>query len=77
MLMLPAMRDAGLTAAITAIGSVTALAKALGISSPAISQWSRVPSERVIAVEAATGVDRAVLRPDLYVAATPASGEAA
>src|SRR5262249_38325971 len=31
-----------------------------------VSNWIRVPAERVISVEATTGVDRAVLRPDLY-----------
>jgi TorA maturation chaperone TorD len=31
-----------------------------------VSNWARVPAERVLAVEAATGVNRAALRPDLY-----------
>jgi hypothetical protein len=42
------------------------LAHKLGISQPSVSNWSRVPAERVMAVEAMTGVGRAVLRPDLY-----------
>lgn len=42
------------------------MARALGISQPSVSNWKRVPSERVVAVEAATGVPREVLRPDLY-----------
>jgi TorA maturation chaperone TorD len=45
---------------------VGALARKLGVAQPSVSNWSRVPAERVIAVEAATGVPRAVLRPDLY-----------
>ena len=47
-------------------GRATQLASVLEISAPAISQWERVPSERVLDVEAATGVSRHDLRPDLY-----------
>jgi len=36
------------------------------LSSQAISQWKRVPAERVLLVEAATGISRHDLRPDLY-----------
>jgi TorA maturation chaperone TorD len=60
------MRDPGLDEAINAAGGVGALAKKLGISQPSVSNWSRVPAERVLAVETATGVSRAILRPDLY-----------
>ena len=60
------MRDAGLEEAIRAAGGVGALALKVGISQPSVSNWSRVPAERVIGVEAATGVARAILRPDLY-----------
>lgn len=60
------MRDAGLEEAIRAAGGVGALAQKLGISQPSVSNWSRVPAERVVAVEAATGVMRGALRPDLY-----------
>jgi TorA maturation chaperone TorD len=52
--------------AIRAAGGVGQLARQIGISQPSVSNWTRVPAERVISVEAATGVDRAVLRPDLY-----------
>jgi TorA maturation chaperone TorD len=38
----------------------------LGVAQPSISGWSRVPAERVVAVEAASGVTRDILRPDLY-----------
>jgi TorA maturation chaperone TorD len=31
-----------------------------------VSNWDRVPAQRVVAVEGATGVSRKVLRPDLY-----------
>jgi len=60
------MRDPGLSEAIRAAGGVGELARQIGISQPSVSNWMRVPAERVIAVEAVTGVDRAVLRPDLY-----------
>ncbi|HEY4773413.1 MAG TPA: Cro/CI family transcriptional regulator, partial [Xanthobacteraceae bacterium] len=60
------MRDMGLSEAIRAAGGVRALAEKIGISQPSVSNWARVPAERVAAVEAATGIGRAVLRPDLF-----------
>ncbi len=60
------MRDPGLSEAIRAAGGVGELARQIGISQPSVSNWNRVPAERVISVEAVTGVDRGVLRPDLY-----------
>ena len=60
------MRDLGLSEAIRVAGGVTELARQIGISQPSVSNWNRVPAERVVSVETATGVDRAVLRPDLY-----------
>lgn len=60
------MRDAGLEQAIRAAGGVASLARAIGIAQPSVSAWSRIPAERVLAVEALTRVHRFVLRPDLY-----------
>ena len=60
------MSDPGLDKAIRAAGGITELARRIGISQPSVSNWSRVPAERVLSVEAATGVARAILRPDLY-----------
>jgi TorA maturation chaperone TorD len=60
------MRDAGLDQAIKAAGGVASLARAIGISQPSVSAWSRIPAERVLAIEALTNVQRSVLRPDLY-----------
>ena len=60
------MRDPGLEEAVRAVGGVSELARQLGISQPSVSNWNRVPAERVLIVEAATGVDRKILRPDLY-----------
>lgn len=50
-------------------GGQSALARKLGCTSQAVSKMcstGRVPAERVIAIEAATGVSRHELRPDLY-----------
>ncbi len=60
------MRDDGLDRAIDAAGGIAQLARKIGISQPSVSNWIKVPAQRVIAVEAATGVSRSDLRPDLY-----------
>jgi len=60
------MRDVGLDEAVRAAGGVSELARKIGIAQPSVSNWTRIPSERVLAVEEITGVDRKVLRPDLY-----------
>ena len=60
------MRHAGLEQAIKAAGGVASLARALGIAQPSVSAWSRIPAERVLAVESLTRVHRFILRPDLY-----------
>lgn len=51
-----------------AVGGASGLARALTdeISPQAISQWKRVPAERVAGVERATGVPRHRLRPDIF-----------
>lgn len=75
------MREQGLEEAIRAVGGVGALARALGISQPSVSNWSRIPAERVLEVEKVSGVGRHLLRPDLYrdadFAASPRGHEAA
>ncbi|MEH2508796.1 TorA maturation chaperone TorD [Nitrobacteraceae bacterium AZCC 1564] len=60
------MRDDGLDRAIDAAGGVAQLARKIGISQPSVSNWNKVPVQRVIAVETATGVSRNQLRPELY-----------
>src|ERR1700704_5580622 len=60
------MRDAGLEHAIKAAGGVASLARAIGIAQPSVSEWARIPAERVLAVESLTRVHRFILRPDLY-----------
>lgn len=69
------MREQGLQQAIDAAGGIAALARKLGIAQPSVSNWTRVPAERVISVESLTGVARDVLRPDLYAAEAPALDE--
>lgn len=60
------MREEGLQKAIDAVGGIGALARGLGIKQPSVSSWMKVPSDRVLAIEALTGVRREELRPDLY-----------
>jgi TorA maturation chaperone TorD len=60
------MRDHGLEEAIKVVGGVSELARQLGISQPSVSNWTRIPAERVISIESLTHVPRNVLRPDLY-----------
>ena len=61
--MLQIVRDA-----CEAAGGIDALAEFLGIRRQAFYQWPRVPADRVIPIELATGgkVTRERLRPDLY-----------
>jgi TorA maturation chaperone TorD len=60
------LRNEGLAEAIRAAGSVSKLARRIDIAQPSVSNWNRVPADRVASVEAATGVPRANLRPDLF-----------
>ena len=60
------MTDRGLQEAIRAVGGVTELARRIGISQPSVSNWTKVPAERVLQVENASGIGRTILRPDLY-----------
>ena len=47
-------------------GGASKLARALNIFPSAVSQWSRVPAERVPAVSEITGLSRHEIRPDLW-----------
>lgn len=69
------MRDQGLDQAIRSAGGVSELARRLGIAQPSVSNWTRIPAERVAAVEAATGIARDILRPDLFGTSFPMTGE--
>lgn len=62
------MNENPLEKAVSKVG-VYRLAMAIGVKHPTIHSWlraGRVPAERVLAVEAATGVSRYDLRPDVY-----------
>lgn len=55
--------------AVDKVGGQSALAKILKISPQAVQKWcarGSVPALRVLAVEAASGVSRKALRPDIY-----------
>lgn len=69
---LPALTPAisALDRAVRQLGGQTAMAKLLGLSQTAVWKWvnrSRpIPAEHVLKVEAATGISRHELRPDIY-----------
>ena len=49
-------------------GLLAKVARELRLSRSAVAMWRLVPAERVVAVEAITGIPRDQLRPDLYAA---------
>ncbi len=61
---------AALQAALTTVKTQQALADICGVSQTAVWKWlqssKRLPAEYVLRVEAATGVSRHDLRPDIY-----------
>ena len=59
-------RDPIIKEAAAKVGGVTKLSCRLGLSRAAVSNWPRIPSDHVVAVERETGVPRERLRPDLY-----------
>lgn len=63
--------------AIDELGSQAALSRLLSVAQPSVWGWvhrmKRLPAERVLQVEAATGVSRHDLRPDIYPIETPAA----
>lgn len=59
--------EQAMKAAIQSAGSRYRLSKLIDRTSQAVYQWNdRVPAECVLSVEAATGISRHDLRPDLY-----------
>ena len=56
----------GLVRAVTAVRSVTELARRLKTSTGAIYRWDDVPAERLLDFERATLVPREELRPDIF-----------
>lgn len=68
-----AMRTA-LKAAVERRGSLTEVARLLGITRQAIGQWESVPPKHVLGLERLSGVSRYAIRPDIY-GPEPASKE--
>ncbi len=60
------MRDPALEELLARRGTVTRIAAALGISPAAVSQWQRVPPERVAQLAGLLGLPPHKLRPDLH-----------
>lgn len=54
-------------------GRRSLLAAECGITHGAISQWDRVPAERVLAVSRLTGIPPEELRPDIFTSKTEAA----
>jgi DNA-binding transcriptional regulator YdaS (Cro superfamily) len=52
-------------------GGVNNLAAALGIARQNLNNWEKVPAERVLPMEQATGISRHRIRPDLYPEPAP------
>jgi len=61
------------------VGGVTKVAEMIGKPLGTVSSWlsRRVPAEEVLAFEAATGISRHVIRPDVFGEAKPADARAA
>lgn len=59
-----------LAGAVKAVGGQSAFARLCGKAQPTVWKWlqngKRLPAEHVLIVEAATGVSRHLLRPDIY-----------
>jgi len=52
--------------AIDAAGGLVILARALQLAPSTISEWRRIPAERVLALEELTGISRHAMRPDIF-----------
>ncbi len=59
-------RDPIIARVFSATRTAQDLAKQIGVTPSALSQWDKVPHLRVLEVERVTGIPRHELRPDLY-----------
>jgi DNA-binding transcriptional regulator YdaS (Cro superfamily) len=55
-------------------GAQARIARELGLSRSAVTQWRRVPADRLIDIERITGIPRRRLRPDLFAPRDKAPG---
>jgi DNA-binding transcriptional regulator YdaS (Cro superfamily) len=66
----PTTSEAPIEAAVRAVGSQALLARALGVTRQQVNQWVHsqrpVPARYVLDLEAASGVSRHRLRPDIF-----------
>ena len=56
----------GLALAKEAAGSGAALGRLLGLTKEAVNLWTEIPLVRMLEIERVTGVDRTILRPDVF-----------
>lgn len=76
----PDKYEAGLIAAIEAVGGPSRLADGIGLVPSAVTNWRRVPAERARAISDLSGVPLHRLRPDLWdapVLSQPAAADVA
>lgn len=59
-------RSAGIEAILRVTKTFERLAEIAETSVQAVAQWKEVPAGRCLQIEAATGVPREVMRPDVY-----------
>lgn len=61
--------NAGVREAVEAAGSVSKLARKLGVSNVAVHKYlyQNCPPERAVEIEQATGISRERIRPDIFV----------
>lgn len=59
------MEKTPLQRAIEVCGSPAELARRVGVTAQAVSQWRQIPARRVRKVSEVTGIPREQLRPDL------------
>ena len=68
--------ESSIEKAVRAVGSQSALARAVKVTPQAVQQWvdaGRVSHKKVIEVERVSGVPRQELRPDIYPAEASAA----
>jgi hypothetical protein len=62
----PTPHDDGVAALRAWDGSLAEVARKIGVTRAAISMWRQIPADRMLDIEAATGIPREKLRPDLF-----------